>query len=116
MKMTEWIKPVLLGAGAGAVVLAVVGFNWGGWMTAGAANELSAQASRTAVVSALLPYCIQNSKSDLKSETVMAELKAASSYKRQSIIEAAGWATPAGADKPNGFLAQACQIELIKAM
>ena len=116
MKISEWIKPALLGAGAGAAALAVVGFNWGGWITAGTANELSARSSRTAVIAALLPYCIQHSKSDPMSEKVLTELKAANSYQRKSIIEEAGWATPTGTDKPNGFLAQACQIELIKAM
>ena len=47
---------------------------------------------------------------------VLTDLKAANSYQRKSIIEEAGWATPTGTDKPNGFLAQACQIELVKAM
>ncbi|WP_316860608.1 hypothetical protein [uncultured Cohaesibacter sp.] len=114
MTITEWIKPALLGAGTGAVVLAVVGFNWGGWMMTDTANELSDKAARTAVVAALLPYCIQNSKDDPLSQNVITELKAASSYQRQSIVEKSGWATPAGTEKPNGFLAQACQMELLK--
>ncbi|SNY92584.1 hypothetical protein SAMN04515647_2855 [Cohaesibacter sp. ES.047] len=116
MKISEWIKPALMGAGAGAIALAVVGFNWGGWMTSSSAEELSDSASRTAVVSALTPYCIESSKSDPMASKVLADLKAANSYQRKSIVEEAGWATPTGAEKPNGFLAQACQIELVKAM
>ncbi len=116
MQISKWTTPALLGAGAGAAALAIVGFNWGGWMTSSSAQELSAKASRTAVTSALVPYCIQKSKSDPQADNVFAKLKAANSFQRQSIIEKTGWATPPGADKPNVFLAQACQVELIKTM
>ena len=33
MKMRPEIKPALMGAVGGAIVLAIVGFNWGGWIT-----------------------------------------------------------------------------------
>ena len=34
----ENIEPILWGAAGGAVVLAVVGFMWGGWLTGGTAQ------------------------------------------------------------------------------
>lgn len=43
----------LWGAAGGAVVLAVVGFTWGGWVTGGAA----ARQADEAVSTALLPIC-----------------------------------------------------------
>jgi hypothetical protein len=112
MQLPEWTKPALLGAGAGAIALAVIGFNWGGWMTNSSAVEMSNEQSTAAMVAALTPYCIQMSKDDPKSFSVLAELKEASSYKRRGIVEKAGWATPLGAEEPDRDLAEACQTAL----
>jgi len=114
MKLPEWMKPALTGAGAGAIALAVVGFGWGGWMTGGSATELSDKQSLAAVATALTPYCVQNSQRDPNAAAVLVELKKASTYQRRGIVEKSGWATPLGADKPDRALAQACQIELTK--
>ncbi|MDH5452102.1 MAG: hypothetical protein OEX14_02010 [Paracoccaceae bacterium] len=114
MQIPEWAKPALLGAGAGAIALAIVGFNWGGWVTGGSASKMSSTDSMAAVASALTPYCVQNSQNDPKSTDVMAELEEANSYQRRGIVEKAGWATPLGAEKPDKALAEACQIALTK--
>lgn len=114
MQIPEWTKPALMGAGAGAIALAIVGFNWGGWVTGGSASEMSSTDSMAAVASALTPYCVQNSQNDPKSTAVMAELEKASTYQRRGIVEKAGWATPLGAEKPDRALAEACQIALTK--
>jgi len=114
MQIPEWTKPALLGAGVGAIALAIVGFNWGGWVTGGSASEMSSKSSIAAVASALTPYCVQNSQNDPKSTDVMAELDEASSFGRRGIVEKAGWATPLGAEKPDRALAEACQIALKK--
>ncbi len=37
----EKIKPVLMGAVGGGIVLAVIGFAWGGWVTGGTAQEMA---------------------------------------------------------------------------
>ena len=112
MQIPEWTKPALVGAGAGAIVLAIVGFNWGGWMTSTSAADMSSKESKAAVASVLTPYCVLNAQTDPLSMTVLAELKAANSYQRRGIVEKAGWATPLGADKPNSALADACQVAL----
>jgi hypothetical protein len=112
MQIPVWTKPALLGAGAGAVAMAIVGFNWGGWVTGGTASEMSATRSTAAVASALTPYCLQKAQDDPMSVTVMTELDKASSYQRRSIVEKAGWATPLGAESPDRALAEACQIAL----
>ena len=114
MQIPEWTKPALTGAAAGAVALAIVGFNWGGWVTGGSASKMSSTDSMAAVASALTPYCVLNSKNDPKSTDLMAELEKASSYQRRGIVEKAGWATPLGAEKPDKALAEACQIALTK--
>lgn len=114
MQLPEWTKPGLMGAGIGAVALAVLGFSWGGWMTGSSAAEMSSKQSMAAAVTALTPYCVQQAQSDPKSTGVMAEINKASSYKRRGMVEEAGWATPLGAEKPVRALAEACLIELTK--
>jgi hypothetical protein len=63
-----------------------------------------------------MPYCVARSKDDPASDTVLAELKAATGYNRRGVLEKAGWATPLGADKPNSLLAAACEEQLGKAV
>jgi hypothetical protein len=112
MTTPEWIKPAVYGAVAGAIALAIIGFGWGGWVTGGTAEKMASDASSSAVVTAMTPYCLALSKSDPNSIQVMADLKAASSYQRSGILEKAGWATPLGAKEPNSDLAQACTTAL----
>ncbi len=116
MKFPVWIKPALFGAVGGAIVLAVVGFSWGGWTTAGGASEIARKQSLAAVAAALIPYCIERSQSDPNSVALLTEFRAAPTYSRRGFIEKAGWATPLGAEKPNMELAQACQLALSAAV
>jgi hypothetical protein len=116
MNIPTWIKPALIGAGAGAVVLAFVGFSYAGWTTNTAAKDMSKKDVAMAVAAALTPYCVQNSAADPGGAAILAEMKAASVYNRKGIVEKAGWATPLGADKPSGDLAQACQLLLSESL
>jgi pimeloyl-ACP methyl ester carboxylesterase len=112
MNKPVWIKPAVYGAVVGAAALAIIGFSWGGWVTGATAQKMAENASSAAVVDAMTPYCIAQSKSDPNSAAVLAEMKAASSYQRSGIVEKAGWATPLGAEKPNSDVAKACGTAL----
>ncbi len=112
MQIPEWTTPALVGAGAGAIALAIVGFNWGGWITEKTAQKMSNAQSIEAVTTALMPYCLENSKGDPNKMEVLAEFKKVNSYKQRGIVENAGWATPLGSDAPNRHLAEACQNAL----
>lgn len=115
MNIPEWFKPAFFGAVAGAAALAFVGFSYGGWVTGSGAEKYSVSKTAEGVALALAPYCVARSKSDPAAVTVLAELKAATGYNRRGVLERAGWATPAGADKPNPLLAAACEAELGKS-
>ncbi|WP_192254357.1 hypothetical protein [Mesorhizobium silamurunense] len=108
MKTPEWVTPAGYGAVGGALALAIIGFTAGGWRTDGTAREMAENASVDAVVAAMTPYCVAQSKTAPNSAQVLAALKAASSYDRREIIEKAGWATPLGASSPNRELAISC--------
>lgn len=112
MKSPIWLKPALMGAGAGAVAVAILGFAWGGWMTESKAAELAASKSRMAVVAALVPICLEQSRVDPKMDQTMASLKAASPYERSRMLMDAGWATMPGASDADRSVAQACAREL----
>jgi hypothetical protein len=112
LQIPEGTKPALMGAVAGAIALAIFGFNWGGWVTGGSASNMSDESSIAAVAVALTPYCLQNSRNDPNSPAVMAELEKVNSYRRRGVIEDAGWATPLGAEDPDRELAEACLIAL----
>lgn len=114
MQLPESTKPALLGAGVGAIALAILGFSWGGWMTSSSAAEMSTKQSMAATATALTPYCVQLAQNDPNSTEVLAEIVKASSYKRRGMVEEAGWATPLGAEKPDRALAEACLTELTK--
>lgn len=112
MNFPDGTKPALLGAVLGAIAVSIIGFNWGGWVTGGSATEMSNEVSTAAVASALTPYCVLKSKNDPKYSVVMTELAEANDWKRRSIVEDAGWATPLGAESPHRELAEACQSAL----
>ncbi len=108
MKTPEWLKPALYGAAAGAAVLAINGFSWGGWVTGSKAQEMAADAA----VAALVPICIEQSNRDPQLAKQIRRLKNAQSYMRRDMVMEVGWATMPGASEPNRQVATACVEKL----
>ena len=108
MTTPDWLKPGIYGAVLGAVVVSAIGFSWGGWTTAGTANQMASTRAHDAVVAALVPVCVNMSSTDPDRTAKLATIKAASSYDRQNALIKAGWATVPGSGAPNRDLAQAC--------
>lgn len=111
-KMPEQAKPMLTGAVLGAVALAIIGFTWGGWVTASTAQIQAKQQASSAVVAALAPICLANFRSDKESATQLIALKKASSWEQAAFVEKSGWATMPGAKSADTATARAC-AELI---
>ncbi len=59
MNTPEWLKPGLCGVACGAIAVAVIGFNWGGWVTGGTARQIAAYQSRTYLVESLKSICLE---------------------------------------------------------
>ncbi len=110
----EWLKPGLYGAVVGAVALALVGFTWGGWVTAGTAGKLASEQAQTAVVAALAPICFEQSRQDPEFEALLTELKDTSSYQRRDKLIKTGWATMPGSSDPDRDVVIAC-LQLLAA-
>jgi hypothetical protein len=108
MKTPDWLRPGLYGAACGAIALAFIGFNWGGWVTGGTARQMASEQARTDVVAALTSICIDQSKRDPQLTERVALLKAASSWERGDIVMKNGWATMPGTTEGNRLVAIAC--------
>lgn len=108
MKMPAELKPALLGAMGGAIGLAILGFTWGGWMTAGNAAAQASQRASEAVVTALAPICADNFRHDQDTAARLDELRKVSSWDRGSFIEKGGWAKMPGAQAVDSAMLRAC--------
>lgn len=112
MKIPVWLKPGLWGAAFGAIAVAIVGFSQLGWKTATSANELAQERADTAVVAALVPFCVAKAQQDGE-QTALAKFQAEqSSYSRSDLVQQAGWATLGVAKSPDSALARACSAKL----
>jgi len=115
MNIPTWLKPGLTGAALGAVATMIIGFNQGGWYTTKSAEQLADDRSAVAVVDALVPLCVAQSKLDPDSVTKISAMTAmVTGYERRDYVMKAGWATTPSADEPNRDVASACADTLIK--
>ena len=94
------------------MALAVVGFSWGGWVTGPTAREMAAEQANSAVVAALAPICLEQSKHDPQVAEKLVQLKTTSRYKRSDYVMSAGWATMPGATEAARRVADACVDKL----
>jgi len=62
----EWEKTKfgLLSAAGGAVVLAIIGFNWGGWVTTGTAEAMAKEIAANAIAERLGSICVAQANRD----------------------------------------------------
>jgi len=107
-------KPGAWGFVIGSIVTMIVGFSWGGWTTSSGADRLAQERSTTAVTAALVPVCLEKSKSDPAGAKKLTALKAlTSSYDQRDAVLQGGWAT-FGKAEANREVAEACASELLK--
>ena len=112
MKVPTWVKPGIWGAIVGAIAIVFVGFWALGWTTARTADRMATDRADSAVVAALVPFCVANAERD-PDQAKLAKVKAEQSgYSRSQLVSDAGWATLPGATTPAVGLAYACSVML----
>ena len=112
MKVPTWVKPGVWGAVCGAIVIMIFGFWQMGWTTAHTADRMATDRANSAVVAALVPFCIAKAEHD-PDQAKLAKVKAEQSdYSRGELVADAGWATLPGATTPTVGLASACSNKL----
>lgn len=112
MKTPDWLKPGLWGAAAGGLTLVILGFSWGGWVTAGKAEKMAADRAKAEVVAALVPICVAQARQDPEADQRLASLRDARGNNRRDVVIDAGWATMPGNDAPDRAVASACMERL----
>jgi alpha/beta superfamily hydrolase len=93
----------------------IVGFSWGGWMTAGTADKIAAERADSAVVAALTPICVEKflQNSDAKANLAVLQ-KISSNWEQGQYLEKGGWVTQPGATSSDYHLARACAEKLVQ--
>ncbi len=115
MRTPVWLKPGAWGAVAGAILMATVGFSQLGWTTSSTAEKLAQERADTAVVAALVPFCVAKAQQD-PDKALFDRLRAeTSSYSRSDMVMKAGWATVGDDKSPDNALARACSDKLAAA-
>lgn len=104
----EKITPVLWGAAGGAIVLAIIGFYWGGWITGGTANQMVREAAGIAVVDRLAPICVEQSHQDPEKDQKIKIIEEKSSWDRGKYVIEQGWATMPGEKEADSEVAKKC--------
>jgi len=108
-------KRVVFGFAVAAVVLTlIVGFNWGGWVTGGSAQDTAVQSGKDAVIQRLAPICVYQFNQDPEKDQKLTELKEKSAYQRDDYVIEQGWATMPGEEKPDSKVADACAKLLVQ--
>jgi hypothetical protein len=116
MRMPTWLRPAIIGAAFGALTTALVGFGYGGWVSGRSVEQMGIRQSTAAVITALLPVCLSQSKADPEVIAKTQHVGALSSlYERRAFVMRTGWATMPAAQSPNGDLAAACAEVLATA-
>jgi hypothetical protein len=114
MKMPKDTKPLIQGAVIGAVICAVLGFTWGGWVTGASARKDAGVAAHKATVTALAPFCADRFRAQGDAAAKMAELTKASTWERSTVLEKSGFASLPGSTTGDTDIARAC-VELLMA-
>ncbi|HEY3303215.1 MAG TPA: hypothetical protein VGL70_06730 [Candidatus Binatia bacterium] len=108
----EKIKVGLWGAAAGAVALAIVGFNYGGWVTGGTAQAMAKEIAATAVAERLGTICVAQLNRDKAKDQKLSEMKGKDLWDQSRYIDTQSWAIMPGSEKPESGVADACAKQL----
>jgi len=88
----------------GAVIVMIIGFAWGGWLTQSTAEKMAGEA----VWASQTVICVAQFVKQPNYEEKLKELQKLDSWKRSEFIEKGGWHKMPGQEKAGPYVAQAC--------
>ena len=103
----ESLTRLMQGTAAGAVATIVIGFFWGGWTLGSTVEKQVKNAEQASIVRVLAPICVDKFQRSIDASANLQALNKADSWKRDEIIQQAGWATFPGSE-PDRKVAEAC--------
>jgi len=98
------VKYGVWGLICGAVIVMIIGFAWGGWLTGGTAQKKTDEA----VLASQAAICVAQFMKQPNHEEKLKELEKVESWKRSEFIEKGGWDKMPGQEKAGSYVAQAC--------
>jgi hypothetical protein len=104
----EKIKLGSWSALGGAIVLALVGFNYGGWVTGGTAAAMAKDVAADAVAERLGTICVAQFNQDSGKVQALKEMKDKDAWDKGRFIEKQSWAIMPGDDKADSRVADSC--------
>ena len=107
MLQGDSLTRLVQGALFGAVATIIVGFNWGGWTLGSTADKRVGEAEQAGIVRVLAPICVDKFQRSADAGPNLEALKKADSWKRDELIEKAGWSKFPGSE-PDRKVAEAC--------
>ena len=96
----------------GAIAVAYIGFNFGGWYTGGGATAMAKETAADAVSERLGAICVAQFNRDSNKARNLKEMKEKDSWDTARYIEKQSWAIMPGEDKPDSRVADACAKQL----
>jgi hypothetical protein len=114
----ESLRRLLQGAAAGAIATIIIGFSWGGWMLGSTAKKLATDETRSAIVTIAAPACAEHFATKANEEK-WAEYQKVDTWRRDTYIKEAGYATVAGLvddSSTKSAIADACVKALNKLL
>ncbi len=104
-------KKVVFWFAVAAIILTLIaGFNFGGWVTGGTAQQMT----QDAVVQRLSSICVAQFDQDLGKIQKLRELKGMKTYQRDDYVKDQGWATMPGDEEPDLKVADTCAKHLMQ--
>lgn len=94
------------------VATMVVGFTWGGWVTAGTAQDRANDAAEQAVAQLAADICVNRYLASPDARTNLTAFNEESVYRRDGLIEDGGWVTFADREDPVDGAAALCADRL----
>jgi pimeloyl-ACP methyl ester carboxylesterase len=98
----------------GIILTIVIGFSWGGWVTAGTAQRMNEVAAKEAVIERMTSICVARFNQDPERDQKLIEMKETGTYDRDNYVRDQGWATMFDDDKPNSKVSDACAKQLVQ--
>jgi hypothetical protein len=97
-----------------AVVVIVIGFAWGGWVTGGTSAERVRTAAQDARADLAAAICVGRFQQSPNAAVQYASLKDASFWNRDDIVEKNGWANLPGLKEPVEDSASRCAERILE--
>ncbi len=98
------LKYAGLGTVIGAVIVVVLGFTWGGWVTANTSQEQS----DAAVLASRAAICVAQFTMSPDNKALLKTFQETESWKRSEFVNKGGWDKMPGEETARGFVSRAC--------